>query len=183
MSTSERPLLLLDVDGPLNPFAARWRLRPRGYTTHRFRPTGWLERHPSVPGRKAATLRVWLKAEHGRLLAGLPCELVWATAWTHDANECISPVLGLPELPVIEWPMMFRAEEPGLLLWKARPIVEWAAGRPFAWVDDRITERERQFVAAVHKGPALLHHVDARHGLREADFAALARWARETSGR
>ena len=25
------------------------------------------------------------------------------------------------------------------LCWKTRPLVEWAAGRPFAWVDDEIT--------------------------------------------
>ncbi|WP_405849785.1 hypothetical protein [Streptomyces sp. NBC_01518] len=33
------------------------------------------------------------------------------------------------------------------------------------------------FVAAHHPGPALLHHVNPRLGLREGDFAALAEFA------
>ena len=26
--------------------------------------------------------------EHGPQLAALPCQLVWATAWEQEANEC-----------------------------------------------------------------------------------------------
>jgi hypothetical protein len=44
-------------------------------------------------------------------------------------------------------------------------------------VDDELTDRDRAWVDAHHPAPALLHHVDARHGLRTDDFAALARWA------
>jgi hypothetical protein len=33
------------------------------------------------------------------------------------------------------------------------------------------------FVTAHHSGPALLHHVNPRLGLREGDFAALAEFA------
>ncbi|GAA2629256.1 hypothetical protein [Streptomyces axinellae] len=79
---------------------------------------------------------------------------------------------------MIEWP-----KGPDLvrdldgLLWKTRYVVEWAAGRPFARVDDGLTRKESGFVAAHHPGPALLHPVDARRGLRANDFAAPARWA------
>jgi len=31
----------------------------------------------------------------GRRLLALACDLVWATAWIHDANEVIAPLLGL----------------------------------------------------------------------------------------
>ncbi|HEV7628964.1 MAG TPA: HAD domain-containing protein [Streptomyces sp.] len=179
--TCTQPLLLLDVDGPLNPFAARWRLRPRGYATHRFKPADWIARHGPVPEEKVAFLRVWLKAEHGAQLTALPYELVWATAWRHGANTHIGPVLGLPVLPVLDWPSLFQPELDGLH-WKTRQIVEWAQGRPFAWVDDGITQKEKRFVTAHHDGPSLLHWVDPRRGLRAKDFAALSEWAKHLPG-
>ncbi|MEV6103385.1 HAD domain-containing protein [Streptomyces sp. NPDC051940] len=165
-----RPLLLLDVDGPLNPYAAQPERRPAGYTTHRFTaPLGHGGARP---------LRVWLSPAHGPRLLGLPYELVWATTWMHGANTHIAPVLGLPELPVIEWPELFAVEPDGVH-WKAPHILRWAAGRAFAWVDDEITDADERFFAAHHPGPALLHHVDPRRGLRDEDFAALAAWADE----
>jgi hypothetical protein len=48
--------------------------------------------------------------------------------------------------------------------------------RPFAWVDDEITGTDRAWVAAHHRGPALLHRVDPRRGLTDADYLALADW-------
>lgn len=76
-----RPLLLLDVDGPLNPWAAKPCRRPDGYTTHRLRPSGW--EHAKKP------LRVWLSPAHGPMLldfsAGNNVELAWATTWQDDA--------------------------------------------------------------------------------------------------
>lgn len=47
-----KPLLLIDVDGPLNPYAAQAERRPEGYTTHRMRPTGW------TPAQSPRPLRV-----------------------------------------------------------------------------------------------------------------------------
>lgn len=41
-----RPLLYLDVDGPLNPYAAKPHRRPAGYATHRMKPEGWIAQHP-----------------------------------------------------------------------------------------------------------------------------------------
>lgn len=51
-----------------------------------------------------------------------------------------------------------------------------AAGRPFVWVDDEITATDRAWVKSHHAGRALLHRVDPRHGLTDADFAAVAEW-------
>lgn len=176
---ASRPLLLLDVDGPLNPFAARLtpRLNPRmrGYRTHHVQPPIYTERLAEA-GREVKPLRVRLDPAHGAALLKLDYDLVWATVWGADANDYIGPVLGLPRLPVIEWPEMFQPELDGLL-WKTRHLVAWAEGRAFAWVDDRITRPDRRFVSAHHPGPALLHHVDPRLGLRPADFTALARWS------
>jgi hypothetical protein len=116
----------------------------------------------------------------------LPCNLVWATTWAADANECLSPRLGLPQLPVVDWsePSEFE-EQDGRdgLHWKTRALVDWAAGLPFAWVDDEITDTDREWVRAHHRAPALLHRVEPRHGLADADYTALAEWLRRARGR
>lgn len=176
MTVHPRPLLLLDVDGPLNPYAARLP-RPRGYTTHHLHPSSWLSRQTpgSRPHRRG--LRVRLNPAHGPILTGLPFELAWATTWMHEANSMIAPAVGLPtDLPVIEWPELF-AKDPDGLYWKTRPLLEWADGRPFAWVDDMITDLDTTYVATHHDGPALLLRIHPRRGLREKDFATLTRWA------
>ncbi|MFI6000336.1 hypothetical protein ACIA98_07940 [Streptomyces sp. NPDC051366] len=178
---TERPLLLLDVDGPLNPFRSRL-AGLRGYTSHRMRPTGWMS-HRDPESRSARRgLRVRLHPSHGGRLLALPYELTWATAWMHEANTMIAPHIGLPgDLPVIEWPELF-ADDPDGLFWKTRPLLDWAAGRPFAWVDDMITPQDRAWIAAHHPSPALLLNIHARHGLRDRDFTTLTRWAAEVSG-
>ena len=44
------------------------------------------------------------------------------------------------------------------------------------WVDDEISDADRVWVAANHPGDALLHRVDLRVGLSDADFAVIERW-------
>lgn len=168
-----RPLLLVDVDGPLNPWAAKAQRRPDGYQTHRMRPTGWQEHERRRP------LRVWLNPAHGPALRALPFDLVWCTTWAHEANEWISPHIGLPDLPVIDWPDGAQRARADGTLWKTEHAVRYAAGRPFAWVDDDLGDADREYVAAHHDGPALLHWVSPRAGLLPADFDALAAWATE----
>ena len=173
---SERPLLLLDVDGPLNPFRAPF-LRHRGYVTRRLHPANWSARQAPGSRRLRRGLRVRLHPGHGARLLGLPYELAWATTWMHEANEMIAPVIGLPaDLPVIEFIDLF-AKDPEGLYWKTRQVVAWAAGRPFVWVDDMVTDLDVTHVAEHHEGPALLLRIDPRRGLRDAEFARLERWA------
>jgi len=137
---STRPLLFLDVDGTLLPFAGAARQTDD-------------EANPLLAG---------LDPEHGRRLAELPCDLVWATTWMAEANEVLAPRLGLPDLPIVARPD--DDDDTGRLHWKTRHLVEWAAGRSFVWVDDEITDVDRTWVAAHHGGPALLHRVDPRRG-------------------
>ncbi|MER5935438.1 hypothetical protein [Streptomyces sp. NPDC002054] len=171
-----RPLLLLDVDGPLNPFRSRL---PglRGYRSHRMHPDIWMSHQRPGSRRARRGVRVLLHPSHGARLQALPFELAWATAWTHEANALVSPRIGLPtDLPVIEWPEPF-ARDPDGLFWKTRPLLDWAAGRPFAWVDDLITPRDTAHVHTHHPTPALLLRIHPRHGLRDRDFTTLATWA------
>ncbi|MGY0055007.1 hypothetical protein ACWY4P_00155 [Streptomyces sp. LZ34] len=174
-----QPLLYLDVDGPLNPYAAKPERRPEGYSTHRMKPEGWIAQHPGKPRAYVKPLRVWLNADHGRRLRelGERYDMVWATTWGAEANTFISPVLGLPELPVVEWPSLPDAGPDGTF-WKTRHLLAHADGRPFAWVDDDLGETDQAFVASHHHAPALLRPIDPRCGLRNNDFAALEDFAR-----
>ncbi|MGQ4416430.1 hypothetical protein ACN6LA_002181 [Streptomyces sp. SAS_269] len=156
-----RPYLFLDVDGPLNPYAAKPERRPEGYVTIRA----------SV--RPGPPLRVWLNPAHGPALLTLGYELCWATTWMAEANRWIAPVVGLPELPYVDFGHCLFAERPDGVHWKTEAIVAHAAGRPFAWVDDEQGPADTAHVAAHHPAPALLHHVDPRVGLRAGDFTVL----------
>ncbi|AFU00003.1 HAD domain-containing protein [Nocardia brasiliensis] len=152
-------LLFLDVDGPLIPFGA---------ADDSARPE-LLDANP---------LLARLDPQLGPLLAALPCRLVWATTWMHEANTTLSPILGLPELTVLEWPTATddRVDQWFGLHWKTRALVDWAAGRPFIWVDDEITDRDQDWVAAEYRGSALLHRVDPRKGLQRSDFEVFGAW-------
>lgn len=152
-----RPLLFLDVDGTLLPFGGQAR----------------------VFGDDPNPLLARLDPAHGRRLTALGCELLWATTWMSDANDVLAPRLGLPGLPVVDWPEPSEQDERAGLHWKTRALVDRAAGRPFAWVDDEITGTDRAWVAAHHPAAALLHKVDPREGLTDADYAVLAVWTKE----
>ncbi|CAG7650960.1 hypothetical protein [Actinacidiphila bryophytorum] len=169
-----RPLLFLDVDGPLNPHAAQPERRPDGYTTIRVPLEGRSER---IPLRRRP-LRVWLNPGHGPALLGLGYELCWATTWMGEANRWISPVLGLPELPFVDFGDALFRERPDGVHWKTEPLVDYADGRPFAWVDDEQSALDEEYVTAHHRGAALLHHVNPRIGLRDPDFHALTEFTR-----
>ncbi|WP_405792966.1 hypothetical protein [Streptomyces sp. NBC_00029] len=95
-----------------------------------------------------------------------------------EANECVAPRLGLPELPVVAWPEPSDEDGRGGLHWKSPALLDHAAGRPFIWVDDEITGADRAWVAARHPDRALLHRVDPGRGLTGADLGALRAWLR-----
>jgi hypothetical protein len=165
-SAVERPILFLDVDGPLIPFGA---------------PSSSLR--ASAPGPEAAVdqgngnpLLGRLDPDLGLRLTALGCDLVWASTWMEQANEAVAPRIGLPRLPVVAWPDTSADGSPRGLHWKTRHLVEWANRRPFIWVDDEISSMDRLWVAAHHPGPSLLHRVDPTKGLEDADFSVLADW-------
>ncbi len=177
-----QPLLMIDVDGPLNPYAAKPHRRPEGYQTYRFMTPRWraAERQRlsawGLPQKRAKPLRVWLNTDHGTALAALPFELVWATTWEQEANDFVAPALGLPGLPFVAWEDP-RPEPADGVFWKTPQIVAWAKGRSFAWIDDEITDADHAWVRANHDGRALVHRIDPRSGLNTDDFALLASWA------
>lgn len=155
-----RPLLFLDVDGTLIPFGQSQQQAPLD--------------------SKSSSYRSRLNPQAGARLAALPCQLVWATTWENEANIEVAPRLGLPPLPVVHWPEPTSSGELEdqwfNLHWKTRTLVAWAAGRPFVWVDDEITNADKDWVATHHPGRALLHRVQAAQGISNADLDTIDTW-------
>lgn len=122
-----KPLLFLDVDGVLNPVFPH---PDADFDTHTL--FGYT---------------VLLSARHGHWLRELSeaYDLCWATTWEDEANAHIAPRLGLPELPVVHFTgYVPRPDDPQVPLMdllaahKWAPLVRYAEGRPFAWIDDVI---------------------------------------------
>lgn len=175
-----KPLLLLDVDGPLNPFAAKPTRRPEGYATYRLEQ-GW-----SPEGRIARWgeqgMRVWLNKEHGRELLALTdvVDLVWCTMWNELANHLISPVLGLPELPVIEVQYKHDTKH----IFKLDAVDGYVDELPFAWFDDDFMPADMEWAKLRNAdcSPTLLAPIDPRRGLIASDFSAVRAWAESIDG-
>ena len=96
----------------------------------------------------------------GRRLLSLPGELVWASTWMTEADEVIAPRLGLPVLPVVDWPDTDEEPQHGVH-WKTVPLMRWAADvrssgsttrapTPTGEGLPRITHRRRCCTASIH---------------------------------
>jgi HAD domain in Swiss Army Knife RNA repair proteins len=160
--TSSLPLLLLDVDGVLNPFAAP--ACPPGYTEHEF-----------FPGEDP----VRLCPAHGPWLQDLATryQIVWATAWGADANRLLAPLLQLPGLPVIRFPPVpFHPRD------KLPPIIRFAARRPLTWIDDAHPP-EAHVWAANRRVPTLLIGIDPAEGLTRPVIEQSLQWADKQSAK
>jgi hypothetical protein len=159
---TKRPLVLLDVDGVLNP-ARRHTLR--------------LRHHECV--LDGQTYRILLNRRHGRQLAALArdtgSELAWATTWEQHANVEIGPRIGLPPLPVIA-----VNGDPGTRAgehFKTRHVAEYVTRRPFVWFDDSLGAADWQYLKD-HPGvdEFLLVDVDPRTGLNDGHLARAREW-------
>lgn len=176
-----RPLVLVDVDGPLSPWAANQRTRPPGFVEHRIRLPGWSRRRP---------LRIWLNPGHGpallRLAEQIGADLAWVTNWDQDANTVIGPAVGLPALPVIEVRAYLEPRPGQPFRWKFGPVARYAAGRPVAWLDDDFdvhpVARDEFLAERAAAGLATeLVRVDPHVGITDAHLAAIASWGQSSS--
>lgn len=177
-----RPLILVDVDGVLNPeFTSRERSRAV-YTSDCGLSTctacGWIQRRVWVDGSQ---FRVVVQPRHGALLIDLArstgAELAWGTTWNEWANTHVSPLIHLPKLPVAPCPWSNPVpgyDYPGK---DRKPAVEWTQGRPFVWLDDAPDAAKQ--VAKLVAGTSQEWHVvqvNERTGLRAADIEEAKQW-------
>jgi HAD domain in Swiss Army Knife RNA repair proteins len=153
-----RPLLLVDVDGVVCPYADELA-------------------DPASMGIEQATvgyLRVWLSrdvADHLHRLAEL-FQLIWCTAWEDHAAEFLAPFLGLPALPVIRFAE--PGEEDGHWKWPA--IEAFVGDRPFAWIDDELGRDDLARARRRHV-PTMLVRIEGTRGLDDTDVARLEEFA------
>ena len=153
-----RPIVLLDLDGVLNPFAAP--ACPDGYREHDFFEGEQPDRYCVAHGRwiedLAAVAGVW-----------------WATGWGPHANERYLPMLGVRPLPVVHFPAPVPFD-PELKV----PAVDAAVGdRPVAWLDDNHTPAGRTWAAA-RAAPTVLVDIDPAIGWTRGDVDRVLDWAR-----
>lgn len=153
---AERPLLLLDVDGVLNPFASD--VCPATYQEYPFFPD-------EEPVRLCPAHGDWLRELASRF------EIVWATGWGDEANRLIAPVLQLPQLPVVPFPPIpFEPRE------KVPVIAVYVGSRPAVWIDDAFTPDGYAW-ASTRESPTLLIDVDPAEGLTRAAVDQSLHWA------
>lgn len=152
-----RPLLMLDVDGVLNPFAVRPGTIPPGFARH------------TILGYP-----VLLTPRHGEWLRPMlqRFELVWATTWEHDANRLIAPIVGLPEdARVVRFGSIERIGD-----WKIDAVAALAGDRPLAWIDDELGSDADRWAHA-RPFPTLLLRSDPGVGLVRRHVRAFERFA------
>lgn len=115
-----------------------------------------------------------------RRLGLLPCTLAWATTWS-DPNRDLCPHLSWLPLPTVPFPDPTPAELAEDrwfgLHWKTRPLAAFAGTSPFAWLDDELTARDRDWLFHHHPAPTLLFRVDSTRGIGDEELDALDQWS------
>jgi hypothetical protein len=157
---TDKPILAVDVDGVVNALSSN------PLPEHRF-ATVSLSSVQYNPG-------------HGQQLLAIAketgAELTWLTHWKDNANEHISPLIGLPCLPVVPLEPAYRKiklsqrDVPGLV--KSIALRIYAAGRPFCWLDDE----PPVIVATFYSQPHLIISVDPCLGLQPVHLEQARKW-------
>jgi|SRR5687767_2412458 len=166
-TTANKPIVFIDIDGVLNPFAEPRFLKPFGFKRHRI-----------LDDESNNKYTMWLNPQHKDWLMSLTdiADLAWATTWNKQANSKIGWRIGLPEFPVAEVTIVTH-DAAGQKLknpvwWKAQGIIDLAQDRKFIWIDDDHDQcmatgnSEREYFQIACKNDYALIHVPGFHGLQ-----------------
>lgn len=162
------PLILVDVDGVLNPHEPA----ADGYRRHWVFPHG-------IPHRLA------LHPMHGRMLSDLAeatnAELVWASYWQNRANTWIAPRIGLPSIRNVPIPSRSRLRARSSLgEWKAAHVAAWIGPTPFVWFEDE-PDVPGSLVQQPSLGPHLVITVNPATGLTQPHIERARVWLKEAA--
>ena len=164
MSSLEKPLLFVDVDGVISLFGFPSTLEEAPGQFH------WVDgiAHCIPPDAGDRLVRL---AES--------FELVWATGWEHRANEHLPFILKLPfrELPCLTFGgrAVFGSSD-----WKLDALSAYAGDRSAAWIDDNIDEASHDW-ARRRNAPTLLVQTRPDTGMTDAHVGLLLDWADEVA--
>lgn len=165
-----RAVLVLDIDGTINPFFARYTLESNpeklpGFEGFRIDS----ERH----GPASAFLQTDVLTDVFRKLQSLGVELVWGSAWNEGANLVLE-MLGLSEV----WPTIIFPEEMDFSMdiqtWKLSTVQEYIEAHysedvPVLWMDDEIFSDAEQWLNS-RSGGGLLFRPERHQGLTESHW-------------
>lgn len=175
-----KPYLLMDIDGPLNPFGARW-FQHNQHAEHGF---GVFITAPDSAGNRSKV--AYSTALGARLMALADrFDLIWASGWCDEANTVYGPKIGLSELPFIDFEGEYRtfAEISGRFCWKTFAVAQWMKDngpRPFVWFDDDVAQRDAKELRDLLGVPVMVLRVSAATGLHDQHFEAMADFAERT---
>jgi hypothetical protein len=142
-----RPVLGLDVDGVIA------LVPPARVPSHELRVDAW--------GRWERTIVVPDAARPAIERLARDFEIVWVSAWGHNAHTSLRDALGLPEQPWRFLPVQFA---------KAQAVAAYAAGRPWLLVHEGVDEDSARLGEHVV-------HVDPSCGIGAVDPGELTRLA------
>ncbi len=163
---TNRPLLMLDIDGVLSLF---------GFPPH-DPPAGSFHAIEGIPHFLSAAAAPQLQ----RLSSVF--DLVWASGWEERANDHLPALLGLPSpLPFLTFAREAAAGRSMRAHWKLHAVDSYAGSRPLAWVDDAFNDACERWAAA-RAFPTLLIATEPAVGLTAQHAERLIGWARTSRG-
>jgi hypothetical protein len=164
-----RPLLFLDVDGVLCPEA--------------FETTP-----PYAVYHDAGMDSVWWMPDMVKPLRALRkhFDFVWATWWEGRAAPVVGMLYDLPWMDYIHISDQYASVEEfmdgfprGMFDWKVPAMAKYAGDRPFAWIDDQISDEAKGWAQdrwTQEDVPTLFHRPDPRIGFRPDDCTLIEIW-------
>jgi hypothetical protein len=159
-----RPLLLIDVDGVVCPYA------------HELVDRASLEIEQAVLGYSQVWLSRRIAGQLRRL--GELFQMIWCTAWEEHAAEYLGPYLALPDMPVIHFDEPLGEDG---VHWKWPAIEAFVGARAFAWIEDEIGSVDLTR-AQSRATPTLLVRVEGTRGLQDSHVERLERFAQMVRG-
>lgn len=144
------PLILLDLDGPLNPFLS-WTAVEEGYEPIDAGYSTWMLHH-----------------KHGQWLANLSqsAQVMWASTWEETANEL---ACSFYDLPHFEYLQFGKASMSTGLPFKLQEVQQVSEDRPLIWIEDEADEQMQKW-AADRSAPTLLIIPDPSIGWTEEQY-------------